>query len=110
MLPLLNHGIGFVRLAEKARSGLHLVDGIGNLMPNDGRQVVDPKIPAVLLNRGMKRNHGVPAIIFSAREAHISNHTDKATARDQRPEAVVSHLIELGEEIVVVLNVAHLAF
>jgi len=58
----------------------------------------------------MEGNHGVPAIVLSAREAHIPNYADQATARDQRPETVAPHLIELGEEILVVLNVAHLAF
>jgi hypothetical protein len=50
--------------------------------------------------------HRVPAIVLSAREAHVSNHTDQTAARDQRPGTVAPHLIELGEEILVVLNVA----
>ena len=69
-----------------------------------------PQLAAVFLNRGMKGSHGVPAIVLSAREAHISNHADQAAARSQRPETVAPYLIDFGEEIVVALNMAHLAF
>jgi len=58
----------------------------------------------------MDRNNGVPAIVLSAREAHISNHADQAAARSQRPETVAPYLIDFGEEIVVVLDVSRLAF
>ena len=58
----------------------------------------------------MEGNHGVPAIILSARETHIPHHADQAAARRQRPETVAPYLIDFGEEIVVVLDVSRLAF
>ena len=39
---ILDNRIGFVRLAKKPRPVLNLVRGVGDFVPNDGIQIVEP--------------------------------------------------------------------
>src|ERR1700722_15285039 len=91
---VLNPRIRLVGFSKKTRRTiLNLVRGIRNLVPNDGGQVIKSQLAAMLLNRGMERNHGVPATIFPPGETHVADHTNKASAWNERPKALLPNFI-----------------
>src|SRR5260370_1180853 len=49
---VLDDGIGFIGLSKKASDALCFVDSVRNLVPDDRWKVVEPDLPATLLNRG----------------------------------------------------------
>src|SRR5579883_78354 len=57
----------------------------------------------------MERNHRMAAIVLPPRKAYIPDHTDQPAAGHKSTVAVSPHLVELFQEIVVVLDVSHLA-
>ena len=65
---ILDHGVGLVRFAQEATGpSLHFVRRVGDLVPDYGRQVVEPQCPAPVLNGGVQRNHGMPATVPAPR-------------------------------------------
>src|SRR6267143_795112 len=108
---VLDDCFGFVRLAQEppAIAG-GLVDGIGDLVPDDRREVVESQSPAVLLDRRMQGHDQVLAFVLPARKAHISDNTYDATARNQGVKAGFPDPVQLVDEFVVVLDVPHLPF
>lgn len=78
-------------------------------MPDDGRQVIESERAAVLLDRSVQRHYGMPAVILSAGKADIADDTNEAASRNQRAEAMRPYLVKLGQELLVVNDVAHLA-
>jgi len=63
---VLDHGVGLEGLSQKATSVLDFIGGVGNLVPNDRRKIVEANTAAVFLNRGVKGNDSVaPAILTS---------------------------------------------
>ena len=76
---VLDHGVWFVRLAEEARAvPLHLVDGIGDLMPDDRSQVVVADLATMSLNRRVQRDDGVATFVLAARQANVTHHANQA--------------------------------
>src|SRR5689334_19056687 len=116
MLPLhedeldvvLHNRVRLEWLAEEASSVFHLVDGIRDLVPDDRCDVLEPDHAAMLLNRSMQRDNRVPAVILSPREADVADNDDESAARDQYSLAMRPDFVELGEETVVVFDVAQL--
>ena len=53
---ILDDRIGLVRLAEKGRAVVNLEGGVGDLVPDDCREVVEPQLVAPVGNRRMERN------------------------------------------------------
>ena len=107
---VLDHGVGFVRLAQKAAgAALHLVRRVRDLVPDDRRQVVEPDRSAALLDGSMQRNHGVSATVLASGQAHVTDDADESPAGHQGPVAQAPDLIELIEKLVVVGDPAELA-
>src|SRR5208282_3491408 len=62
---VLDYRIRFVGLAKERRAiAFDLIGRVCDFVPNDGSKVVVSNGPAVLLNRSVKRNHGVPGKIL----------------------------------------------
>src|SRR5262245_27514898 len=55
--------VRFIWLPKERRAVLHLEGCIGDLVPDDGREVVEADLPAVLLNRGVQRYDHVGAML-----------------------------------------------
>lgn len=68
------------------------------------------KVKRGLLNGCMERNNGMPAVILSPRKTDIADYANQATARHENSETMRPNLGQFGEELFVVLNVAHLTF
>src|SRR5258708_22155226 len=49
------------------------------------------------------------AAILAARETDIADHTDQPPSGDQGSKAMAPHLVEFREELIVALDVPHLA-
>jgi hypothetical protein len=104
---VLDYRIGLVRLSEERGSiAFNFVRGIRNFVPNYWSQIVVSDASAVLLDRRMKWDHGVPTVIFATRKTDVPDNTDKASARDQGTEALGPDFIQLVEEKVVVSDMA----
>jgi hypothetical protein len=104
---VLDDGVGFVGFAEESPTAGFII-GIGDLVPDDGSKVVEADLFAVFLYGGVQRNHGVPAIVFSARQADIADIHDEPATGDERAIAVTPNLVEGFNECVVIANVAKL--
>ena len=62
---VLYDGIGFIRFPQKTGSVAGgLKRGIGNLVPDNRRQIVITNLSTVVLNRGVKWNDRVSPVIF----------------------------------------------
>ncbi len=57
----------------------------------------------------MQRNHGVASVIFTARQAHVSNNADQAPARYKRIEAALPDTGDFANELFVILNMPELS-
>ena len=55
---VLDHTVGFIRLAEESTAS-HLVLSVGDLVPDDRREVVEADRPATLLDAGVQREDKV---------------------------------------------------
>jgi hypothetical protein len=62
---VLDYGIRLVGFAEKSAPAGNLVVRIGDLVPDDRREVVEADLLAVVLNRRVKRDDSMPAVVFS---------------------------------------------
>jgi hypothetical protein len=51
----------------------------------------------------------MPTVVLLPREANVADDADKPAARDQSAKAVIPDPVQLGEETVVVLDMAHLS-
>src|SRR6516165_7169748 len=79
---VLDDRVRLVRLPEERGSvALGLQPRVGDLVPDDGCQVVITHETAVFLDRGMERDDSVPATVLPPREADIAHHTDQPAAR-----------------------------
>jgi len=108
---VLDHRVGLVRLAEKAAAVAAAREGrVGDLVPDDRRQIGEADPPAALLDRRMQRHHLMHAEVAAPRQANIADHADQPPARDQRVEAVPPDLVELVEESLIAPDVAELTF
>jgi len=76
------YGIWFVGLAKERRTAFDLVCGVGYLVPDDGREVIEAQLSAVLLDGRMEGHNGVPPAVFSSREADVADYADQSTAGD----------------------------
>ena len=100
---VLDDGIRLVGLAKKARrSVLDLIHRIGNLVPNDRRQIIETDLPAMLLNRRMERHHRMPTVVLPPGKTYVTHNDDKPTTRYQRPETRFPHSVQLCQESVVI--------
>jgi hypothetical protein len=82
--------------------------GVGDLVPDNWRQIVESKRPAMLLDGGVQRYNCMSATVLSTRQAHVSDNTHQPTAGDESPEAVPPNFVELCQELFIFLNMAHL--
>lgn len=62
-----DHCVGLIRLSEKSARPRDFIFCIGNLVPDDGREVVEANGFTAFLYGGMKRNDRVPAVVFPSR-------------------------------------------
>jgi len=53
-------------------------------------------------------NDGVATLVLTPGETHVTNDADQSPARDEYPMAVLPHLVELGQELLVIFNVPEL--
>jgi hypothetical protein len=73
-------GIGFVGFAEESAAAGDFILGVGDLVPDDRGEVVEANCFAMFLNRGVKRNNSVPAVVLFARETDIADVDDQSSA------------------------------
>src|SRR5574337_582160 len=62
---ILNYRIGLVWLAQKTRPILNLKLGIGDLMPNYGRKIIETDSPAPFLNACMEGYNSMPPMLLA---------------------------------------------
>src|SRR5260221_9102132 len=62
----------------------------------------------MLLNRRVERNDGMSPGILAPREADVTHDADQPSTRHERAETMRPYLVELGQELVVALDVPHL--
>ena len=85
---VLDYGIRLVGLAEKSAAAIvHLMHDVGNLVPNDRRQIVEADGSTVFLDRGMQRNHGMPSVVFSAGQTDVADDTNQPAAGNEYVKA-----------------------
>ena len=84
---VLDYRVWLIRFAQKAAPPRYFVDSIRYFVPDDRSQIVKADFAAKLLNRGMKRHNGVPAVVLPSRKAHIAYYADQPPTWDQQIEA-----------------------
>jgi len=62
----------------------------------------------MLLDGGVKRDHGVPTAILSPGQTHIANDTDEASTGDHSFVAVLPNLVELLKKLIIIFDVTEL--
>jgi len=102
-------GVRFIRFPQKRRAvTLGFGRGVGDLVPDDGGQIVEAKSSAPLLNRGVQRNDRVAALVLPPRQAHVADNTDESPARNEGGETAAPNSVQLVEELLVILDIAKL--
>ncbi len=79
-------------------------------MPDDRREIVVADMATMLLNRGMKGNNSVPAVILAAGQANVANDANEPAAMNERSKTMLPDPIEFLQKLLVVLDVPHLTF
>src|SRR5438093_1364167 len=57
----------------------------------------------------MERHYGVASLVLPTRETNVAHYADQPTARNERVEALLPHLVKFAEELLVVAHVTELA-
>jgi len=81
--------------------------GVGDLLPDDGRQGVEAELLPLDEQVGVQRLDDVPAVA-SARAAHVADHDAHPAAGDEHVQALRPHGVELVEELAAVVDMAEL--
>src|SRR5207247_10562550 len=93
---VLDHSIGFVRLAQEPTGAVfNFVDCVGDLVPDNRCKVVEAQRAAALLDRGVKGNHCVAPPVLAPREAYVTYHADQPAPRNQCIETLLPDFVEL---------------
>src|SRR6516225_413996 len=58
----------------------------------------------------MQRNDCVSPPILATRETDVTNNADEPSSRHEGPKRMAPDLVKFGNELVVILDVTHLAF
>src|SRR5712692_68769 len=107
---ILDDRVRFIWFSQKTRAvALDLVLRVGDLVPDDRRQIVKTHRPAMFLNRSVKRDDGVSAIVLLARQAHVPDYADQSPPRNPGLETLIPHGIKLANELVIFLDMPQLA-
>ena len=80
---ILDDRVRFVRLTEKPSAAGYLILGVGDLVPDDRREIVESNFFATLLDRCVKRDNGMPAVVFLPRKTDITNVDDQSSPWDE---------------------------
>jgi len=106
---ILDDAVGLKRFAQEApASPIGLVSRIGDLVPDDRREIVKPQSATMLLDGRVQRHDHVPTVVLAARKTNVSHDTDHSAARHKSIKTTAPHCIPLVQEDVVVLHVAEL--
>ena len=100
--------VRFVWLSEERRPVLDLVHRVGDLVPNDRGQIIEANLPAMLLDRRMKRNDRMASVVFSPRETNVAHHANQPSAGRQRLKTALPYFVQFAQEHFVIGHVAEL--
>ena len=104
---VLDDGVWLVGLSQELRSVFDLVGSVGDLVPDDGVQVVEADPSADDADVGVQGKHEVASEI-AARDADITDHANKPPSGDQDSVDMPPDLLQLKEERFIILNMAEL--
>jgi len=99
---VLDDRVRLVGLAQKTGAVLHLIGRVGDLVPDDRGQIVEADLAAALLDRGMERDHGMPALVLAPRQADVAHDANQPPAGDQGVKAAMPDLVKLRQELLIV--------
>src|SRR2546427_947683 len=106
---VLDDRVRLVRLPEKTASvARRFINRVGDLVPDDGREIGEAQVTAVLLDRRVQRNDRMDARVLAARQAYVTDDTDQSPARHKRLETTAPHRIQLFEKSLVVGHITEL--
>ena len=105
---ILDYRIWLVRLAKKSRSIIRFIRRIGNLVPNDGSEIVKSDLAAALLYGRMKRHHRVTPAIFASGKTDIPHDANEATPWNQDAKTLAPDLIQFGQKSLIIRHVPKL--
>ena len=106
---ILDDRVGFVRLAEEtATVAGGLQGGIGDLVPDDGGQVVETDAPAMFLDGSVQWDHRMAPVVLPPCQAHVSYHANQPSSGNQNAKTVIPDPVECLKEHVVIRDAAQL--
>src|SRR5947207_2638693 len=105
---VLDDGVWLEWLSQERGTVLDLIAGVGDLVPKNWCQVVEPDSPATYRNVRVQRHDHVPAIVVSPSDAHVADHAHQAPAFRENSVTVTPRLVQFVHERLVVGNVSEL--
>jgi len=108
---ILDNAVRFIRFTkEPAAISICFIPGIGDLVPDDRREIVIAYLSAMLLNGRVKRDDGMPAIVFSSGQTYVTYNADDSATGNQDPITVLPHPVQFYQEIFIIFNTSQLVF
>src|ERR1041384_6045504 len=104
---VLDDRIRLIRFAEELRAVGDFIGGIGDFVPDDWIQIVEPNLAAEDADVSMEREYKMPAKSFPG-DTHVADNADESSTRDENAEGVPPDLVQLGEKPLIVLDMSEL--
>lgn len=98
-----------IGLAEEPGVATSLETRVSDLVPDDGREVVEADVGGVFLNRRVQREHTMPPMIAPGAEDVPNDHTEPATGHKLLVD-VLPDLVDEFVELLVIVDIPELAF
>ncbi len=105
---ILDDRVWLVWFSEKTTCSTRFVHCIRYLVPNDWREIVEPDLSALFLNRRMQGNNRMSPVILSPRQTNIPYNAHQPPPGNQSVIASLPDHAQLPQKLLVVFYVPHL--